>query len=172
MTLGLIADLYEPEDQQWPLAFIVLSSCIGTSIGGVIGGPIQYCELAALSSYYLGDSLVTNKNASLRPILALELLHSDHLWRLCAACTLFYARMSINHHYGPRSQTPPKRKHTGSLRTKRAEEASDFPERGGSDLAPPFRDVHPRAYRSVPVVALRFLRRHYLHLPGRLQSRI
>ncbi|KAL1296838.1 hypothetical protein AAFC00_004461 [Neodothiora populina] len=41
VTLGLIADLYEPETQQWPLAFIVLSSCIGTSIGGVIGGPIQ-----------------------------------------------------------------------------------------------------------------------------------
>ncbi|KAG8158572.1 hypothetical protein KVR01_011694 [Diaporthe batatas] len=41
VTLGLIADLYEPDDQQWPLAFIVLSSCIGTSIGGVIGGPIQ-----------------------------------------------------------------------------------------------------------------------------------
>ncbi|OGM43962.1 MFS multidrug transporter, partial [Aspergillus bombycis] len=40
VTLGLIADIYEPETQQFPLAFIVLSSCIGTSIGGVIGGPI------------------------------------------------------------------------------------------------------------------------------------
>ncbi|KAM0543849.1 hypothetical protein ACHAPJ_012086 [Fusarium lateritium] len=40
VTLGLIADLYQPEEQQYPLAFIVLSSCIGTSIGGVIGGPI------------------------------------------------------------------------------------------------------------------------------------
>ncbi|ODM18621.1 hypothetical protein SI65_05238 [Aspergillus cristatus] len=40
VTLGLIADLYEPDSQQFPLAFIVLSSCIGTSIGGVIGGPI------------------------------------------------------------------------------------------------------------------------------------
>ncbi|KAJ5600898.1 hypothetical protein N7450_001965, partial [Penicillium hetheringtonii] len=41
VTLGLIADIYEPDNQQFPLAFIVLSSCIGTSIGGVIGGPIQ-----------------------------------------------------------------------------------------------------------------------------------
>ncbi|KAH9870855.1 hypothetical protein J1614_006427 [Plenodomus biglobosus] len=41
VTLGLIADLYEPETQHWPLAFIVLSSTIGTSIGGVIGGPIE-----------------------------------------------------------------------------------------------------------------------------------
>ncbi|KAJ5415578.1 hypothetical protein N7465_004273 [Penicillium sp. CMV-2018d] len=40
VTLGLIADIYEPETQQFPLAFIVLSSCLGTSIGGVIGGPI------------------------------------------------------------------------------------------------------------------------------------
>ena len=44
MTLGLIADLYEPETQQFPLAFIVLSSTIGTSIGGVIGGPIERCK--------------------------------------------------------------------------------------------------------------------------------
>ncbi|RAH81975.1 sugar transporter [Aspergillus japonicus CBS 114.51] len=41
VTLGLIADLYEADTQQFPLAFIVLSSCIGTSIGGVIGGPIE-----------------------------------------------------------------------------------------------------------------------------------
>ncbi|KAF2724063.1 MFS general substrate transporter [Polychaeton citri CBS 116435] len=41
VTLGLIADLYQPDEQQFPLAFIVLSSCIGTSIGGVIGGPIE-----------------------------------------------------------------------------------------------------------------------------------
>ncbi|KAI8941881.1 hypothetical protein NX059_003077 [Plenodomus lindquistii] len=41
VTLGLIADMYEPETQHWPLLFIVLSSTIGTSIGGVIGGPIE-----------------------------------------------------------------------------------------------------------------------------------
>lgn len=44
MTLGLIADLYGPETQHWPLCFIVLSSTIGTSIGGVIGGPIEKCK--------------------------------------------------------------------------------------------------------------------------------
>lgn len=44
VTLGLIADVYERETQQFPLAFIVLSSCIGTSIGGVIGGPIERCK--------------------------------------------------------------------------------------------------------------------------------
>jgi hypothetical protein len=44
VTLGLIADLYEPETQHWALCFIVLSSTIGTSIGGVIGGPIERCR--------------------------------------------------------------------------------------------------------------------------------
>jgi hypothetical protein len=44
VTLGLIADLYEPETQHWALCFIVLSSTIGTSIGGVIGGPIERCK--------------------------------------------------------------------------------------------------------------------------------
>ena len=44
VTLGLIADMYEPETQHWPLCFIVLSSTIGTSIGGVIGGPIERCK--------------------------------------------------------------------------------------------------------------------------------
>ncbi|PVI00905.1 multidrug transporter, partial [Periconia macrospinosa] len=42
VTLGLVADLYEPETQHWPLLFVVLSSTIGTSIGGVIGGPIEH----------------------------------------------------------------------------------------------------------------------------------
>ncbi|KAJ5124877.1 uncharacterized protein N7515_008702 [Penicillium bovifimosum] len=40
VTFGLIADIYEPETHQFPLALIILSSWIGTSIGGVIGGPI------------------------------------------------------------------------------------------------------------------------------------
>jgi hypothetical protein len=48
VTLGLIADLYEPETQHWALCFIVLSSTIGTSIGGVIGGPIERCKSLAL----------------------------------------------------------------------------------------------------------------------------
>jgi hypothetical protein len=50
VTLGLIADLYEPETQHWALCFIVLSSTIGTSIGGVIGGPIERCRSPACSS--------------------------------------------------------------------------------------------------------------------------
>lgn len=50
VTLGLIADLYEPETQHWALCFIVLSSTIGTSIGGVIGGPIEHCKFCESSS--------------------------------------------------------------------------------------------------------------------------
>lgn len=41
VTLGMIADLYQPEDQDWAVAYVVLSSVIGTSIGPIVGGPIQ-----------------------------------------------------------------------------------------------------------------------------------
>jgi hypothetical protein len=37
----MVADLYGPDDQQWAVAFVVLSSVVGTSIGPVVGGPIQ-----------------------------------------------------------------------------------------------------------------------------------
>ncbi|KAF4460888.1 major facilitator superfamily transporter [Fusarium albosuccineum] len=41
VTLGMVADLYQPEEQQWAVLFVVLSSVGGTSIGPVVGGPIQ-----------------------------------------------------------------------------------------------------------------------------------
>lgn len=41
MTLGMVADLWEPEDQQWAVAFVVLSSVGGTSVGPIIGGPVE-----------------------------------------------------------------------------------------------------------------------------------
>ena len=41
VTLGMVADLWEPNDQQWAIAFVVLSSVGGTSIGPIIGGPLE-----------------------------------------------------------------------------------------------------------------------------------
>ncbi|KXH64206.1 major facilitator superfamily transporter [Colletotrichum salicis] len=41
VTLGMVADLYQPEEQQWAVLFVVLSSVLGTSVGPVAGGPIQ-----------------------------------------------------------------------------------------------------------------------------------
>ena len=38
VTLGMVADMFDPDDQQYAIAFIVLSSVGGTSIGPVIGG--------------------------------------------------------------------------------------------------------------------------------------
>ena len=36
---------WEPNDQQWAIAFVVLSSVGGTSIGPIVGGPIEkYCH--------------------------------------------------------------------------------------------------------------------------------
>lgn len=37
----MVADLFEPDEQQWAIAFVVLSSVGGTSIGPIIGGPIE-----------------------------------------------------------------------------------------------------------------------------------
>lgn len=41
VTLGMVADLYEAENQDYAVAFVVLSSVGGTSIGPIVGGPIQ-----------------------------------------------------------------------------------------------------------------------------------
>ncbi|PHH81298.1 hypothetical protein CDD83_3618 [Cordyceps sp. RAO-2017] len=41
VTLGMVADLYQAEEQDWAVAYVVLSSVIGTSIGPIVGGPIQ-----------------------------------------------------------------------------------------------------------------------------------
>ena len=40
VTLGMVADLWEAEEQQWAVAFVVLSSVGGTTVGPIVGGPI------------------------------------------------------------------------------------------------------------------------------------
>lgn len=41
VTLGMVADMWEPDDQQYAVAFIVLSSVGGSVIGPIAGGFIQ-----------------------------------------------------------------------------------------------------------------------------------
>ncbi|GAP86653.2 putative mfs multidrug transporter [Rosellinia necatrix] len=41
VTLGMVADMFPSEDQEYPLAFIVLSSVGGSIIGPIIGGFIE-----------------------------------------------------------------------------------------------------------------------------------
>ncbi|WFC97206.1 hypothetical protein MBRA1_003872 [Malassezia brasiliensis] len=38
VTLGIVADLFDVDDQQYAIAFIVLSSVAGTSVGPLVGG--------------------------------------------------------------------------------------------------------------------------------------
>lgn len=40
VTIGMVADLYQADDQQYAIAYVVLSSVLGTSIGPVVAGPI------------------------------------------------------------------------------------------------------------------------------------
>lgn len=41
VTLGVVADLYDSDDHQYAIAFVVLSSVMGTSVGPFIGGIVQ-----------------------------------------------------------------------------------------------------------------------------------
>ena len=41
MTLGMVADMWEPEHHQHAVAFVVLSSVMGSAIGPICGGFIQ-----------------------------------------------------------------------------------------------------------------------------------
>ena len=41
VTLGMVADMWEPDDQQYAVAFIVFSSVAGSVIGPIAGGFIQ-----------------------------------------------------------------------------------------------------------------------------------
>jgi len=42
VTLGMVADLYQPDEQQWAVLFVVLSSVGGSVLGPVFGGLIQF----------------------------------------------------------------------------------------------------------------------------------
>lgn len=41
VTLGMVADMWEPDDQQYAVAFIVLSSVGGSVVGPIVGGYLQ-----------------------------------------------------------------------------------------------------------------------------------
>lgn len=41
VTLGMVADMWEPENQQWAVAYVVLSSVGGSVLGPVFGGIIE-----------------------------------------------------------------------------------------------------------------------------------
>jgi MFS family permease len=41
VTLGMVADMFDPEDQSHAVLFASLFSCLGAVIGGICGGPIQ-----------------------------------------------------------------------------------------------------------------------------------
>ena len=45
VTLGMVADMFEPGEQQYAVAFIVLSSVCGSVVAPIVGGPItQYAD--------------------------------------------------------------------------------------------------------------------------------
>lgn len=41
MTLGVLADMWEPDDQEYAVAFLVLSSVGGSVVGAIVGGFVE-----------------------------------------------------------------------------------------------------------------------------------
>lgn len=41
VTLGMVADMFHPEEQQYAVLWASLWSCLGAVVGGICGGPIQ-----------------------------------------------------------------------------------------------------------------------------------
>ena len=41
VTLGVLADMWEPEDQEYAIAWLVLSSVGGSVVGAVVGGFVE-----------------------------------------------------------------------------------------------------------------------------------
>jgi MFS family permease len=41
VTLGVVADMWEPDDQEYAVAFLVLSSVGGSVVGAVVGGFVE-----------------------------------------------------------------------------------------------------------------------------------
>ncbi|KAF2476410.1 MFS general substrate transporter [Lindgomyces ingoldianus] len=41
VTLGMVADMFDPDEQQFAVAWVSLWSCLGSVIGGICGGPIE-----------------------------------------------------------------------------------------------------------------------------------
>jgi MFS family permease len=41
ITMGMVADMFLPNEQQYAVLWASLFSCLGAVIGGIAGGPIQ-----------------------------------------------------------------------------------------------------------------------------------
>jgi MFS family permease len=78
VTLGMVADMWEPDEQQYAVAFIVFSSVGGSVLGPVVGGFVeQYAQ------WYF-SCLQTRYSSSSNSLQAMEHLDPAHLWWLCS----------------------------------------------------------------------------------------
>ncbi|PVH97620.1 multidrug transporter [Periconia macrospinosa] len=41
VTLGMVADMFDPEDQQYAVLWASFWSCVGSVFGGIVGGPVE-----------------------------------------------------------------------------------------------------------------------------------
>ena len=94
----MVADLWEPEEQQYAIAFVVLSSVGGTSVSQ--DAYTVHEKAHADNTCLLGwpDRWRTHRQV---PDLALELLDTVNLRCSSPSCSLLYARKSLDYPHGP-----------------------------------------------------------------------
>ncbi len=121
VTLSMVADMWEADNQQHAVAYIVLSSVGGSALWTYCG-----CLHSATSE------------------LALELLGSAHLWCGCSAgAFLPCTRDKILNHCGPRSQEAAQGRRDECIWAERAQGVTFRTQKDPRYLVAPFRDVRP-----------------------------
>lgn len=126
VTLGLIADMWDADDQQYAVAYIVLSSVGGSVLGPIVGAFVQRW-LSWHWNFWVQVSVCSASSLRLQPAMALHfrLLTPSvaHPRRSSTTCPLLpCTRDSFYYHSRPRSQEETqgyRGEHMGTQRTER-----------------------------------------------------
>ncbi len=103
VTLGMIADLWEADVQQYAVAYVVFSSVGGSVLGPIVGG---------FTEKYLDWRYVSFQTAvRVQPLTTSQMVHlgAAHPRRLCPNCPLPHRPRDPHHHHDePHRQAPEK----------------------------------------------------------------
>ncbi len=149
VTLGMVADMWEPDEQQFAVAFVVLSSS---------AVPRSVLSLEASSRLISRWSGTSGFSSSLVVLSSSSTLCSFPRQGRRSCLT---ARRSAAARMARRTFTAPRGPH-GPFQHARDRKV----------LAATFRDVRPRADRTLPLAAFRFLGHAHLHLPRVVPARV
>ena len=166
VTLGMVADMWEPDDQQYAVAFIVLSSVGGSVLGPLIGAfserNLSWHWIFWVSSWI---TQIHHSSDSATAATYLRRGYSTHPPYLCPGNANYdFARQG--------SQETAQRRKSEHLRTQRDQWKRNLYRGSWSYLDPPIRDVCSRANCALPLAPLWIQRCSNFHIPGVLHSRL